>query len=106
MKNKILGFLVLFIVVSIVLRTGNFIISLFDNPDSRCKCSMSHSGGYYGGSSCYFNNYSLYDKNRLCHLLGSSTFFIEKHVDTIEKGDFCERCNMPWCLHYKKLWDD
>ena len=106
MKNKIIGFIVLFIVVSIILRAGNLIISLFDTPDSRCKYSMTHYGGYYGGSPYSFNNYSLYDKNRLCHLLGTSTFFIEKHVNTIEKGDCCERCYMPWYLHYKKFWDD
>ncbi len=106
MKNKVLAFIVIYIVISLVLRTGNFIVSLFDTPERRCKYSMTHYGGYYDGSPYSFNNYSMYDDNRLCYLLGTSTFIIEKHVDTIEKGDRCDHCHMPWYLHYKKFWDD
>lgn len=106
MKNKILAFIVIYIVISLVLRTGNFIVSLFDTPNGRCKYSMTSYGGYYGGTPHSFNNYSMYDDSRLCHLFGTSTFFIEKHEDKIDKSDCCERCNMPWYLHYKKIWDD
>lgn len=103
MKNKLIVFLLIIVVLIVAPHVFNYLRSIGDTP----QITDYHEQKWYGrdgklGSSYTFNTYYLYDKTRQCHLGGSETFYIMKKELSISPDDYCEHCNMKWSWHFKK----
>lgn len=102
MRNKLIGFLCIIVVVFFVPRVFNYLRSIGETPQITKYDEREWRGDYFSSNPYTFYTYNLYDETRQCHLGNSETFYIMKKELSISPDDYCEHCNMKWSWHFKK----
>ena len=96
MKNKLIGFLAIIVILFVIPRIFNYLRSIGETPRITNYDEREWKRGYYSSHPYTFYTYSLHDETRKCHLGSSETFYIVKKELYISPDDYCEHCNMKW----------